>query len=653
MAKIFTNRPGLLLSLAILIAGVLALFTVRASLPFLPERFGSDPYLGAWARLIIFVTLFACAFIFMRIQNEQFKVELVAVLLGVCFSALVFYVLRETSYSFNGIAGDQGFITVQVTKFAYFSKSVDFAYAQLPAFYPPLYFFVLGKIAAALSIEPYKIIKYGLIVVAFFLPLVSVKLWSRIRAGELAVFPLFALLIFQEWYKPYEWLTLVAFIPWWLYAIEGIEPKKGASFGCWLLNSLIGAVLFSTYYYWFFIGGISLILRIVFRPIREEFGFDYKSGFMVLLGSAIFSSAYWAPFLASMWRSGGWTSYQNRYFLPDFNNLTFPFLESSSTGLLLLAGLAYLLVTFKHNRISSGLLGLLIGAYVWQILGYVGLLFDTPLLIFKARDFIVYLLAAATGLAIGEVWSYAKRKAAWKERWAPSLLGATIILGLFTGQSVVKGLVENELLQPALRTQYPTDLVSGYRKIVGEEPVGHVILGDGNTYVLSAYMPVFQFLSWAADYSHPAGLYEERVDFLQKLSRLENPAWFAAALMNNRYDHVNEILLHNTGENYGFGYRPNQFPMPVTSETIYFAKDIFDPKYFDQYEIGNYVLFIPNYGADPLLEFPEPSSYDAMRIIDGLGDGDDFYEFLLHFGGHVRFNNQQAYWEFLHQSFGN
>lgn len=572
-----------------------------------------------------------------------------AALIGICLAGIVLLGLKNTSYGLNGIGGDQGLQTAQVTKFAAFAGAVDFAYKDLPPFYPPAYFLVLGKVAGVLGIDPYRLLKFGLIAVAFTLPILVRVLWSWLRQRALILAPILGTVLYQDWYKPYEWLALALFIPWWLYFVEGAGGQKGKPSLAWfILGSLVGAVLFSTYYYWFFLGALALAIRYLLG--RTAAGgkstppwVEWRTRSIMLAGSALLSLPYWGPLLFSMAQTGGWASLQNRYFIDEFNTLHFPFLDPSIMGLAALGGLVYLLSSFQRNRISFGLLSLVAAVYLWQILGYAALVAGASLLTFKARELIVYVLGLSAILGIFELAAVY-----WKSprgrQYTGVFVGAIFVALLYFGQALAAGFADHERLQPARESAYSHVLIEDYRDIAGGDGKGQVLLADGGAAQLSVYLPAHQFLAWEAVFSHPAGEYYQRVEFLRQLSRIQDPAWFAAALMNNRYDHVDGILLLPADGGYTFGYLPENFPYPSETERIFFPHALFDFAYFvDEGTVDEFRMFSPNYSENPLAALSSSEGFDPAMQIAGIGDGDDLYAFLKIFGEHLDFPHLKEY----------
>ncbi|HYN88340.1 MAG TPA: arabinofuranosyltransferase, partial [Ardenticatenaceae bacterium] len=128
-----------------------------------PERVGERPWADLWLRLaqVVFVTaLLALAALPLR---HGWKYELAVALFSLFLTVVAFLPLKNTPFGLNGALHDQAYYTAAVTKFAAFRDNVDIIYKDLPSFYPPLYFYILGRLAAFSRVEPYLMIRYGLL----------------------------------------------------------------------------------------------------------------------------------------------------------------------------------------------------------------------------------------------------------------------------------------------------------------------------------------------------------------------------------------------------------------------------------------------------------------------------------------------------------
>ena len=85
------------------------------------------------------------------------------------------------------VEADQRFYAAFVTKLAAQWGYGDAVYAGLPAFYPPLYFWLLARIAGVAAVEPYLTMKTGVLLTAFLMPYAATWLWERSVAFPVAV----------------------------------------------------------------------------------------------------------------------------------------------------------------------------------------------------------------------------------------------------------------------------------------------------------------------------------------------------------------------------------------------------------------------------------------------------------------------------------
>ena len=180
---------------------------------------------------------------------------LVVALVGAFLATGAALVLSGSDFPPLGVALDQGFRAASVTKYAHTVDLVDFAYRDLPAFYPPLFFWVLGRAAAWLGVEPYEALKTGVLLSALVAPIVSFALWRRVtRDVMVALAVAVGALAFQDWYEPYAWLAVVAFVPWWLRFVLQVGAPAPARPATIVGASLVGAAILCTYHYFFFVG---------------------------------------------------------------------------------------------------------------------------------------------------------------------------------------------------------------------------------------------------------------------------------------------------------------------------------------------------------------------------------------------------------------
>jgi len=530
-------------------------------------------------------------------------------------TATLALVLKNTPFTVGAVTGDQRFYTYFVTKFAAYPGYVDGVYRDLPTFYPPLYYYVLGRLAALLQVEPFHIMKSGLLATTFVLPYAGAWLWRRLVDDKIAIAAAFALLFYQLWFKPAEWLTLVLFLPWWLYWVEDVtqrQPvKRWAQLRWWLIGGLVGGLIFQTYYYWFFIGGVSLVISLAARQLRlvqtDGWRIDLRNAAGMLTSAALFSSIYWGPYLYSMYATGGWEPLQNRWLSEGKIPLPLPFVDDSLEGVFLLGGLLYLVLSASHNRVSRSLLSLVMAVYVWAALGYVGMLTDHPLLTFRAYPVIDYLLTLAAIMGLLRLWhtvdwaQFLRPSTLAFQRLAPALL---MVLLLFLGQESTRRLREDENVQKALAAQVPQAQLAALDTLTDQQYQDKdFLLGDA--YVdLMAFRPFYSFLPWTATFSHPAGRLHDRARFLEQLATTQDPALFATAFMHNRYSRLDYVLLEPSADNWLLAFTDIDFPNRTFKRSLQFDGQLLAEPYFQRRDEAGLTLFTPIYANDPLNTVP-------------------------------------------------
>jgi len=587
-------------SVTVLCAWVLY-WAVRVS----PVSIATRPWVDMWleALLCLFVALVAVvAFLPLSTPN---KVYLVTGALGLFLFTVLTLVLKNTPYTLGGASGDQALYTTLITKYAAYAGNVDGVYRGLPAFYPSLLYYVLGHLAAILAVEPYRMLKYGTLAVTLLLPFCSVWGWRRIVNPATALTVTFGLLVIQEWYKPAEWVSVVLFVPWWLYWINLVDLAKPEDLKLrsdrvqrWLVGSLIGGVIFQLYYYWFFIGGLYLVFELLVHQLRRtDPGRWYlRNACAVLFGSACVSSLYWAPYLYSMSVTGGWHALQNRWLPDDGILLQFPFLEFSGSGLLMLGGLLFLSLNPSHSRLVQRLLWLLLAAYGWIALGYIGMLTDYPLLTFKTYLLVKQLLLVGALLGLAELWErqtlFAPPTRLYLQRLATAV-GLMFLLAF--GQATAQGFLQSDLAQRALDEDYPRRLLDIMDTLTQKQYIDKVILMDQRHRDLLAYRPVYSFVASDAHSSNPAGLFHQRADFLIKLAATGNPELLATAFQQNRYSAIDYVLLNRTKDDHAwqFAYSDDDFPYGSITRYLKFTDEQFSVPYFQATTLKDYTLFTP------------------------------------------------------------
>ena len=574
--------------------------TIAIVVALSPDASEGDPTADVAARLCLFLAVVAGAFVLVAPLPGTVKAWLVAGLVGLYLFAGSQLILSGSPFPPIGLAFDQGFRTASVTKFAHSISLVDFAYKDLPPFYPPLFFWVLGRLAAWADIAAYEALKVGVLLSALVIPLCAVRLWmAATRDWAIAVSVAVAGLAFTDWYEPYLWLSVVVFLPWFLLWILQVGHREDLSRGMTLAGMVIGAALVMTFYYPFFIGAVALAGLLASRKAAARRGIQLgprfpRRTFIVLAGTAVFSAAYWLPLLIAMVTTSGARSYQNRYLEAGFVEIPLPFLDFDITGIVMSFGLVYLLLSARRSPGSAGLLALLAAAYAWIGIAYLGILIDVPLLTSKAIPFVEYTLVAAAGVGAVVVGRQVAANAFVRRRLGTGGLlvamgGAGLLVTLANGQDAMNRI---PFVTEQREATEPRALLAEFERATRGAYESSVVLTDIEQ--LPELLPVFVFNVWSAHYANPASQFDERSRFLDRLSSEDDSEVFAAALELNRYDPVDSIAFRpSSNGDFTYAYFEDAFPRGVDRRTFTFRAEQFDDEYFRRVDGPNLTVFLP------------------------------------------------------------
>ena len=143
----------------------------------------ADAVLGtAELALIVFASLTGMTLAVSTLERTtkcRLLIGVVAVFMGVG----TLLVLIGSPFPPAGTLGDQGFRIASIERFSQSLSLSDFSYRGLPAFYPPAFFYLLGRLSAWCGIPAYEALKLGLVAVAALVPICTYRLWSRLVFG--------------------------------------------------------------------------------------------------------------------------------------------------------------------------------------------------------------------------------------------------------------------------------------------------------------------------------------------------------------------------------------------------------------------------------------------------------------------------------------
>jgi len=607
----------------LVVGSVAALAALLVAL--VPPARNGDPRVDVATRLFLVVVAALGALVVGSRLSSATKGWLVVFLAGAALMVGAALILNANGFGPLGTQLDESFRTAAITKFAAQWGLPDFAYRGLPAWYPPLSFWLLGRAAGILHVAPWRMVKVGLLATAFLIPVLTYPLWSRVTGRAAAVAAVVAgVLLFQNWYEWYSWLAVAVFVPWWLWAVLGVGSRPPRSRPALLVAALIGAGLLATFYYYFFIGLAQLVLFALVRPVATRHGVDLgprvgRRAAIVLGGATLFSAPYWLPLLVSMVQHGAQTL-NTRFYGPGVVDLDFRFLTFDLVGVLLLVGLVYLLVSARRSPVSMALLTLLAAGYAWSVFGYLFVLVNAPVLSYRANDVIESVLAVGAGLAAVDLWRGATssepvraRVGRTGQRLGAVVVGGVLVLAL--GQLAVEG-IPYVTQQRAARV--PTQLLSDFDHATRGQAIGRVVLTD--VIALPVFRNVDVFNVWSAHYADPPARFTNRARFLERLSNDRDPTAFAAAVAHNTYDTISFVAFRPPSGNFEYAYGADNFPNGSIARQISFPTPLFDTPLFQEHRTDTVIVFTLRRAHDPLRSLERCARQPSRTACRALAD---------------------------------
>lgn len=553
-------------------------------------------------------------------SDRTWDADLWPALIGGVAAISLLGLLRGTPFSLNGLQFDQSFRTESITRFANTFQLVDFVYKGEPAFYAPAFFWVLGRAADLLAIEPWRILKPATIATTMAIPVISYLLWRRHLPARSAALVSAVPLLVQNAYEPYAWLVLVSIVPWWLEVVQG-PSRPGARPWSPQVLGLIGGALFLTYYLFFFVALLAVVLHLVVVHASRSAnvrGLDRRAVRRAVIGVGVFAlttAVFWLPLGLSILAAGHGTTEANRYFPPGGGEALLPFLEATPVGLICLVGLGYLIATARHDQVSRGLLTFLVAVGAWFVLGLGAALLDHPLVTFRSAPFLgLILMIAGVIAAIRIAARIASQMAAARTgaRYRPehnAIAGMLAILFLYlAGHSFLVAMATSGSF---IVTAWAERLPNGQPQRYGAPPANPGYIsehrleaviqagyhGAGPPVLLSTrddlmdLTTAYGFVPTRFYYSHPAGKFTMRMDFLRSAATL-SAREFARATAQNPFDRIDAFVLRAAGPDLVFDYYDDNFPHGSRAATAVFARTLFDPADFVITDLGQYVVAV-------------------------------------------------------------
>lgn len=561
---------------------------------------------------IIAVKLFFFLFIALGLVAiyQKWRFGYFLFLIGISSGLAYFFLVHQMKLMFWGLEADEITIAAMYEMFAHGSLLSDFAYASLPPFYPPLWFWIFGLIGKFLNYNGIQIAKIGAVGAIVFYPvlffLIQKRFWlknqmadrAKEAPGALAWFlSAIFLFVFIDWdaviIKPYELVSASLVVLWTVLLIYQLHQNKLKGMRV-IVFGITGGILFLLFYFWFFLAAIGIALFNLFAGKKIEYKKYFSllaTGIVVLVVGAF----YWAP-LIRVYIERGSENWQLGFFVTEWIATTGPLFDLSLRGLLMMVGFAALIIWRQHLYIR-GLLSLFAASYLWQLMGLFTILFlASPLQ--ESKGFYFFnraILALALAYGIERLWGYLKKRypqAAWQQSVAIVgliFLSTQLIFGTFADQTkVLKTREHARALEPKME-ELIGFLENNYADIYKK-----ITLHSSLT-PLHAFLPLNDFIYFNQHNSHPAAQFSERLAYIKSLALINSPDEFYWATKKTPFGAI-DLFIFYTGDPdyYPIYFHLDDFPYQLKELVVNIPRKLFNEEYFDKkFENKNYTVFQP------------------------------------------------------------
>jgi hypothetical protein len=571
------------------------------------------------------VAVLVAGVIAVGLASRRLPADLASGLAAGLFGGWVAFTLRVavhgTPFGFGGLGSDAGRLAAMANRYSHAWRSSDAIVPSVPAHYPPLFPWLVGRLSALLHVPAWRLLSPAEAITLSFVVIAGYLLWRRLLPGPLALaVTLPVLLCFSLASKAYEILALAVFVPW-AVATFG-DPPRGRLH--WLPAGLIGGL--SIVLYWGFIvfGALGVLALAVLTwrasPDRARY---VRHVALTILVAVVVASWYWIPYL-------GWGLLHGSSQVDDLfqgggiQNSPLLFLSPTPLGVLELIGVAGLV--WWRGRVWWGrpLLLLTGSAYAYWLLGLISFIVAKHHLLLQDTPRMTSLLLATAGvLTIAQAAPGVVRRLSVGTVPAGLPALALCLLIIWTGFTAWQAWMPGGptsptgLLQPPVNSErndttaaftsplpggsYPRATPRGMRNPpfptgIIQKDVASVLGASAAPVTLSASEQLFAFVNWPGYIGVTFGAagidtnWPARYADLEKLSRVTGPAAFAAAASaRTEFGPIDVFILERTSPAL-WTWQPAGSPEPA----ITFTPAQFSPDAFTVFTNlpGNFVLVV-------------------------------------------------------------
>ena len=464
--------------------------------------------------------------------------------------------LGATKLYLFGISVDQQFRTEYLTRLTDSAALHDMTYAGLPAFYPPGWFWVGGRIAALTAVPGWEMLKPWAITSITIAIAMALVLWWRMVRFEFAVIVTIATAAVTLAYgspEPYSAMITILLPPVLILTWSGLGGATRS--GGWA--AVVGAGIFlgfaaTCYTLLLAYSAFTVVLMaLTLTAARRRQGLKAALDPLVRLSvigviAAAIGATTWLPYLLRAARDPVSNTGSAYHYLPaDGAELTFPMLQFTLLGALCMIGTLWLVVRARSSVRATGLAIGVLAVYAWSLLSMLATLARITLLSFRLQPTLTVLLA--TSGAFGFVELTQALAARGRDRaWGRAVLPVAASIGLAGAIAFSQDIPD--VLRPDLTIAYTDTDGHGQRgdrrppssekfypeidtaitRATGTPRDKTVVLTADYSFL--SYYPYFGFQGLTSHYANPLAQFDKRAAAIKSWSKLKAADQFIHAL---------------------------------------------------------------------------------------------------------------------------
>jgi galactan 5-O-arabinofuranosyltransferase len=464
--------------------------------------------------------------------------------------------LSATRLYLDGISVDQAFRTQFLTRMTDSPGFGDMAYADMPSFYPRLWFLTGGIFAKIVGLSGWAAFQPWALVTLAASCSVLVPVWHRLTGslplGAVIATATTAVLLYTAPEEPYSAVVALG-MPAALVltgrAVRGSRP------------AILGLIVFlglSANMYTLFTGvaALAVVVIAVAVAVQQRSWSPVLRLIVTGVGSGIIALIGWGPYLKDLLTSEHGSTGRAQHYLPESGTeLPTPFFQASIVGVLGLLCIVWMVFRWRRRIVRSLAVGLIV-CYAWVLLSMVAPLGGSTLLGFRMELPVALILVTGGMLALDDLRrhgvaraypQFITREAAPKVTavFAVLLTAATAVYVISVPQHLrdhidlaytdTDGDADRGDKMPADSTVYYADIDAALRDRLGDDPAASVVLTDEKNFL--SYYPYHAYQAMTAHYANPLGQYEARNAEIEEWTKIDDPTGLTDAMDAAAADH--------------------------------------------------------------------------------------------------------------------